>query len=71
MAHRLNTVMESDKILVVDAGIIVEYDHPYNLLKNEDGHLYKMVEKTGQATANLLYSVAEEVIHRNSNTIFH
>jgi len=55
--------MDSDKVLVMDAGKMVEFDHPHNLLKNKDGFLYKMVDQTGRATAELLHSVAAEVIY--------
>lgn len=61
--------MDSDKVLVMDAGSIVEFDHPYNLLKNKNGYFYKMVEKTGQASADLLKSVAAKVLC-SSITIF-
>lgn len=61
IAHRLNTVMDSDKVLVMDAGTMVEFDHPHNLLKNKDGFLYNMVEQTERTTANLLHSIAAEV----------
>lgn len=54
--------MDSDKVLVMDAGKMVEFDHPYKLLKNKDGFLSKMVEQTGRVTADLLRSVAAEVI---------
>ncbi|XP_022166683.1 probable multidrug resistance-associated protein lethal(2)03659 [Myzus persicae] len=60
IAHRLNTVMDSDKILVIDAGTVVEFDHPYNLLKNKGGFLYQMVERTGQGNAQSLHSLAYE-----------
>lgn len=45
----------------MDAGMMVEFDHPYNLLRNEDGFLYKMVEQTGSETSELLHNIALEV----------
>lgn len=61
IAHRLNTVMSSDKILVMDAGLLVEFDHPFILLQNKNGYLYKMVEQTGQSNAILLHEIAAKV----------
>lgn len=61
IAHRLNTVMDSDKVLVIDEGTVVEFDHSWNLLKNNNGYFYKMVEQTGQDTADSLHKIANEV----------
>ncbi|RZC42555.1 hypothetical protein BDFB_015189 [Asbolus verrucosus] len=47
IAHRLNTVMDSDKILVMDNGKIVEFDDPQTLLKNPSGPFYKYFNKAG------------------------
>ena len=42
IAHRLKTVMDYDKILVLGQGQVKEYDTPANLLKRK-GTLYSMV----------------------------
>lgn len=36
IAHRLNTIIKSDKVLVLSYGKVLEYDSPQNLMKNED-----------------------------------
>jgi len=61
IAHRLNTVMDSDRILVLEAGAVVEFDRPRVLLQNKNGHLYKMVNQTGHVDAGLLHGAAAEV----------
>jgi ABC-type multidrug transport system fused ATPase/permease subunit len=50
IAHRLNTIMESDRILVLDDGEIVEFDAPRNLLQNANGQFFKLVKMSEQAT---------------------
>lgn len=64
IAHRLNTVMDCDKVLVMDEGTMVEFDHPYNLLKNNVGFFYEMVEQTGSVTSGLLHGIAAKVFTR-------
>jgi ABC-type multidrug transport system fused ATPase/permease subunit len=32
VAHRIETIMDFDKVAVLDAGRLVEFDTPYNLL---------------------------------------
>ncbi|CAH1382841.1 unnamed protein product [Tenebrio molitor] len=47
IAHRLNTVIDSDKILVMDKGMVVEFGHPHQLLQNHEGFFYRYVKKGG------------------------
>lgn len=58
IAHRLHTIMDSDKVLVLDAGELKEYDEPYVLLQNESGLFSNMVKMTGKTTANSLKEMA-------------
>lgn len=55
--------MDSDKVLVMDTGRMVEFDHPHNLLKNQNGVLYSMVKETGPHSADSLHIVAAEVLY--------
>ncbi|PSN30830.1 hypothetical protein C0J52_17331 [Blattella germanica] len=61
IAHRLLTVMDSDIIVVVDAGQVVEMDHPYTLLQNQNGRFYEMVHHTGPTMTETLHQLALEV----------
>nr|CAD7200060.1 unnamed protein product [Timema douglasi] len=61
IAHRLNTIMDSDRVLVMDAGTMVEFGHPYLLLQNSEGYFYKMVEETGNLMAEQLHQIAKQL----------
>ena len=60
IAHRLNTVMDSDKVLVMDSGKAVEFGSPLELLRQPKGYLNQMVEQTGKSMANNLRKIAED-----------
>lgn len=42
-----DTIIEYDRILVLDAGKKVEFDSPANLLKNPDSFFRRLVENSG------------------------
>ncbi|XP_060862367.1 multidrug resistance-associated protein 1-like [Metopolophium dirhodum] len=49
IAHRLNTIMDSDKVIVLDDGFIIEYDSPANLLLDKSSDFHSMEKDAGLA----------------------
>lgn len=59
VAHRLNTIINSDKVLVMDMGTVVEFNHPHILLQNQKGTFYKMVAEMGKSTIEQFKKIAK------------
>ncbi|GKA02216.1 ABC transporter C family member 2-like protein [Tanacetum coccineum] len=58
IAHRLNTIIDCDRILLLDVGQVVEYDAPVKLLEDEGSAFSKMVQSTGAENAQYLRNLA-------------
>ena len=46
IAHRIKTILNYDKILVLENGKILEFDAPKILLENKESNFYKLYEKS-------------------------
>uniref|UniRef100_A0A1I8JEZ1 ABC-type glutathione-S-conjugate transporter n=1 Tax=Macrostomum lignano TaxID=282301 RepID=A0A1I8JEZ1_9PLAT len=44
IAHRLNTILDSDRVLVLDRGVIKEFENPRTLLQRPNSSFYSMAK---------------------------
>ncbi|KAG0029018.1 Multidrug resistance-associated protein 1 [Podila clonocystis] len=48
IAHRIKTIMDSDKILVLEKGRVEEFESPVALVKNKKSLFYKLAHQAGE-----------------------
>eukprot|EP01052_Picozoa_sp_SAG31_P020348 SAG31_NODE_1525_length_8006_cov_5.106614_3_plen_179_part_00 len=59
IAHRLDTIIDYDRIVVLDHGQLAEYDSPANLLRNSSNGIFSsLVAESGAAQAERLKKIA-------------
>ena len=51
VAHRIDTIDDSDRIIVMDKGHVAEFDSPTHLKEDEHGIYYGMYKSSGHATS--------------------
>jgi ABC-type multidrug transport system fused ATPase/permease subunit len=58
IAHRLNTIMDYDMVLVMDKGRAAEFDSPAKLLSIKGGVFSELVDATGDESSKALRELA-------------
>ncbi|KAA0153767.1 hypothetical protein FNF28_06903 [Cafeteria roenbergensis] len=53
IAHRLDTIINSDRVLFVSAGRVMEFDHPHTLLQDPTSNFSAYVSEMGAAADGL------------------
>ncbi|KAF5306629.1 hypothetical protein FQA39_LY08818 [Lamprigera yunnana] len=59
VAHRLHTIIDSDRILVINSGELVEFDHPYILLQNQFSTFFNMVQQIDKTMTTQLIQICK------------
>jgi ABC-type multidrug transport system fused ATPase/permease subunit len=49
IAHRLDTIIDSDRILTMNAGVVAEFAHPHVLLKDPNSIFHELCMNAGRA----------------------
>jgi ABC-type multidrug transport system fused ATPase/permease subunit len=60
IAHRLDTIIESDRILTVSAGVVAEYDAPDVLIEDPNSVFHELCMNTGEAQYEALCQKAKK-----------
>nr|QFR37208.1 ABC transporter [Cyberlindnera americana] len=66
IAHRLRSIIDYDKILVMDAGEVVEFDHPYKLISDTKSTFHSMCADSGEL--DVLIQLAKEAFLQSVNS---
>jgi ATP-binding cassette, subfamily C (CFTR/MRP), member 1 len=67
IAHRLNTIMDSDKVAFLDNGTMAEFGDPADLLKDKNGLFTKLVEQSGKKNSEHLIGLSNAAKERRQS----
>jgi len=56
IAHRINTIIDYDRVMVLDQGYIAEFDTPNNLLANTQSVFYSLVKASNSGGETQLHT---------------
>lgn len=60
IAHRLNTIIDYDRILVLDAGYLRQFDAPYDLIKKRKGIFFELFDNLSSDMKDELLRLAQK-----------
>tara|TARA_B110000977_G_scaffold200812_1_gene292715 strand:+ start:9872 stop:14014 length:4143 start_codon:yes stop_codon:yes gene_type:complete len=69
IAHRLNTIMDSDKVAFLDDGRLTEYGEPNELLKDKTGSFTALVNQSGSKNSKFLASLSEQAASKRASAV--
>jgi len=58
IAHRINTIIDYDRVMVLSQGRLSEFDSPANLLRDPKSLFSQLVDTTGEESAAALREIA-------------
>ncbi len=67
IAHRIKTILNYDRIVVLNYGEVEEYDSPENLISNKNSLFYELYSKSHLQIRNIQYNVENYI---NLNLIY-
>nr|XP_022907990.1 multidrug resistance-associated protein 4-like [Onthophagus taurus] len=60
VAHRLETIIDSNRVMVLSFGHLEEMDHPYLLLQNKNSSFYKLAYECGPINLKELIDISSK-----------
>ena len=66
IAHRLNTIINYDRILSLKNGLVVDYGTPLELLKDKNSYFHQLVKDNGEEFFEQMMTLASQKIDSSS-----